>query len=75
MKPLIQPGDVVPLETGDAVILEVQNYHGNVRVLASRHHPIHPFAVWHWDNFNGSLYSGRYFNRLAEAEAHFWEAT
>lgn len=75
MKPTPKPGDVFPLETGDAVILEVQNYHGNVRVLASRHNPLHPFAVWQWDNHNGALFSGRYFNRLADAEAHFWEAT
>lgn len=66
------PGDMIPLETGDAIILEVHNYHGHIRVLASRAHPVHPFAVWHWDN--GALYSGRYFTTLNEAET-YWETS
>jgi hypothetical protein len=66
------PGDIIPLQTGDAIILEVHDYHGHVRVLASRSHTVHPFAVWHWDN--GALYSGRYFKTLNEAET-YWETT
>lgn len=73
MQNIPNPGDVIPLQTGDAVILEVQNYHGSVRVLASRRHELHPFAVWYWDD--GALYSGRYFDRLATAEAYFWGET
>ena len=49
-----EPGDMIPLETGNATILEVQNYAGNIRVLALREHPVHPFAVWHWDPVNGA---------------------
>jgi hypothetical protein len=65
-------GDVIPLETGDAVILDIHNHHGNIRVLASRAHPVHPFAVWNWED--GSLYSGRYFKTLTEAET-YWETS
>jgi hypothetical protein len=70
-----EPGDMIPLETGDATILEVQNYAGNIRVLALREHPVHPFAVWHWDPVNGALYTGKYFERLDPAESYFWETT
>jgi len=65
-------GDMIPLATGDAIILDVHDYQGNIRVLASRDHPVHPFAVWHWDN--GALYSGRYFKTLTEAE-NYWETS
>lgn len=67
-----KPGDVYPLETGDAVFLDVRDYHGNVRILASRDHPVHPFAVWLWND--GGLYSGRYFETLTEAET-YWETS
>ena len=73
MHSIPNPGDIIPLETGDALILETQNFYGNVRVLASRDNRMHPFAVWHWDN--GALYSGRYFKTLSEAETHYWETT
>ena len=63
-------GDVIPLATGDAIILDIHHYHGSIRVLASRAHPVHPFAVWNWDN--GALFHGRYFKTLTEAETH-WE--
>jgi hypothetical protein len=69
------PGDVYPLETGEAVILEVENHNGCIRVLASRAHPVHPFAIWRWDSENNAFYSGRYFERLAKAETAFWEET
>lgn len=65
-------GDYYPLATGDAIIIEVQDYYGNIRVLASRQHTLHPFAVWHWDQ--GGLYSGRYFKTLKEAET-YWETS
>lgn len=72
MKALPNPGDMIPLVTGDAIILDVRNYHGNVRVLASRDHAVHPFAVWRWGD--GALYSGRYFATLTEAET-YWHNT
>lgn len=65
-------GDVIPLATGDAIILDIHHYHGSIRVLASRAHPVHPFAVWNWDN--GALFHGRYFKTLTEAETH-WETS
>lgn len=65
-------GDVIPLETGDATILEIRNYNGYIKVLAHRQNPVHPFAIWHWDN--GSLFSGKYFRQLAEATLE-WEST
>lgn len=72
MRAVPQPGDVIPLATGDAVILEVRDRYGNVQVLASRSHSVHPFAVWQWDG--GGLFGGRYFRTLDEAETH-WQST
>ena len=71
----IQPGDVIPLATGDVTILEKQEHHGSIRVLAARLNPIHPFAVWRWDDREGALYSGKYFETLETAEFNFWEST
>jgi hypothetical protein len=65
-------GDVIPLQTGDAIILEVRDYNGHVNVLAHRQHPIHPFAIWHWDD--GALFSGKYFRQLSEATLE-WESS
>jgi|AntAceMinimDraft_6_1070360.scaffolds.fasta_scaffold04757_5 hypothetical protein len=59
-------GDVIPLETGDATIIDVRDYHGFIKVLAARAQEIHPFAIWQWEN--GSLFSGKYFRTLKEAE-------
>jgi len=65
-------GDVNALETGDAIILDVHAPRARIRVLAARNHPVHPFAVWNWDD--GALFSGRYFKTLTEAETH-WETS
>ena len=65
-----KPGDYITLETGDATILETRDYFGFVKVLASRNHPVHPFAIWNWDA--GALFSGQYFRTLKEAET-VWE--
>ena len=65
-------GDVIPLETGDATILEVSDYNGYVTVLALRNHPVHPFAIWQWDN--GELFRGQYFRELSEATLR-WESS
>lgn len=75
MRPVPAPGDFINLETGDAIILEVENHNGNIRVLASRAHPFQPFAVWNWDPMNGAFYSGHYFKTLTEAETYYWEST
>jgi hypothetical protein len=71
MKTAPQPGDMIRLETGDAIIIDVRNRYGDIIVLASREHHLHPFATWKWDD--GGLYAGQYFKTLTEAEFNLEE--
>jgi hypothetical protein len=71
MRPVPAPGDIIPLETGDATVLETRNRYGDVIILATREHPLHPFATWKWDE--GGLYAGNYFKTLTEAELNLEE--
>jgi len=64
-------GQVIPLETGDATVLDIRSRYGDLTVLAGRDHPVHPFATWKLDTVNGALFGGRYFVKLAEAELDF----
>ena len=68
MKLLPSIGDVVPLDSGDATIMEIRD-RGAIEVLASREQSIHPYAIWKWND--GALYSGLYFRTLETAKAHW----
>lgn len=69
MKLLPNIGEVVPLESGNATIMEIRD-RGAIEVLASREQDIHPFAIWKWND--GALYSGLYF-RTIEAARTYWD--
>ena len=68
MKLLPNIGDVVPLDSGNATIMEIRD-RGAIEVLASREQSIHPYAIWKWND--GALYSGQYFRTLETAKAHW----
>jgi hypothetical protein len=67
-----QPGDVIPVRTGDATVLQVKDQNDRITILAHRDHPHHKFATWGYAPGRG-LFSGHYFTHLAEAEEDFHE--
>lgn len=71
MKSVPRIGDVIPLITGDATVIDIKE-ENRIIVLASRRHSHHPYATWAWGHEIG-LHSGHYFNTLSEARTDYEE--